>query len=97
MPVDVFGYRHFLIEADDIQRAVTFYQDVFGLHLLLALERRAFFWLEKDKLIEFCSIVPEKYGLARGAGFPCLSFDPFGNRIQVVTVEEARLALWIVP
>jgi catechol 2,3-dioxygenase-like lactoylglutathione lyase family enzyme len=43
MSVKVYGINHIAIEVDDIERAVAFYQDVFGLEKLDEGEGDAFF------------------------------------------------------
>ena len=43
MSVKVYGINHIAIEVDDIEKAVEFYQDVFGLEKLDEGEGDAFF------------------------------------------------------
>ncbi|CAF0695339.1 VOC family protein [Candidatus Methylacidithermus pantelleriae] len=123
MPVRVFGCNHIAIEADDMEKAIAFYQDVFGLELLKEGEGDAFFRLgehqflaifrvdqiqpdrkrhfgiivrDERQLAEVRRKVTEEYGLSLEPPFRCDFRDPFGNRIQVVTLEDESL-VWLLP
>jgi catechol 2,3-dioxygenase-like lactoylglutathione lyase family enzyme len=123
MAVQVFGCNHVAIEADDIEKAVAFYQDVFGLEKLSGGEGDAFFKLgehqflaifrvhslqadrkkhfgiivrDEAQLAEVREKITRKYGLSLEPPFRCDFRDPFGNRIQVVTLEDESL-VWLLP
>jgi len=51
MSVHVYGINHIAIEVDDIERAVAFYQDVFGLEKLDEGEGDAFFKLGEHQFL----------------------------------------------
>jgi catechol 2,3-dioxygenase-like lactoylglutathione lyase family enzyme len=51
MSVKVYGCNHIAIEVDDIEKAVSFYQDVFGLEKLDEGEGDAFFRLGEHQFL----------------------------------------------
>ena len=51
MPVRVFGCNHIVIEVDDVEKAVEFYQDVFNLKLKDEGEGDAFFELGNHQFL----------------------------------------------
>lgn len=51
MSVKVYGCNHIAIEVDDVERAVAFYQDVFGLEKLDEGEGDAFFKLGEHQFL----------------------------------------------
>src|SRR5438132_13521723 len=63
MSVNVYGVNHVAIEACDIEKAVTFYQDVFGLKKLDEGEGDAFFKIGEHQFLamfERKDMKPEK-------------------------------------
>lgn len=51
MSVQVYGINHVAIEVDDVEKAVAFYQDVFGLEKLDEGEGDAFFKLGEHQFL----------------------------------------------
>ena len=51
MSVKVYGINHIAIEVDDIEKAVAFYQDVFGLEKLHEGEGDAFFKIGEHQFL----------------------------------------------
>ncbi len=51
MSVKVYGCNHIAIEVDDVERAVAFYKDVFGLEQLSEGEGDAFFKLGEHQFL----------------------------------------------
>src|SRR5579863_9845582 len=51
MSIRVYGINHIAIEVDDIERAVTFYQDVFNLEKLEEGEGDAFFKIGEHQFL----------------------------------------------
>lgn len=51
MTVQVYGCNHLAIEVDDIEKAVTFYQDVFNLEKMRGGEGDAFFKLGEHQFL----------------------------------------------
>lgn len=51
MSVKVYGINHLAIEVDDIEKAVAFYQDVFGLEKLDGGEGDAFFKIGEHQFL----------------------------------------------
>src|SRR5438445_11210066 len=51
MSVQVYGCNHLAIEVDDIEKAVAFYQDVFGLEKMDRGEGDAFFKLGEHQFL----------------------------------------------
>jgi catechol 2,3-dioxygenase-like lactoylglutathione lyase family enzyme len=51
MSVQVYGCNHVAIEVDDVEKAVAFYRDVFGLEKLDAGEGDAFFKLGEHQFL----------------------------------------------
>ena len=55
MPVQVYGCNHIVIEVTDAKKAVKFYEDVFGLHMLRGGEGAAWCKLGEHQF-------PERFG-----------------------------------
>ena len=56
MPVRVFGCNHIVIEVDDVEKAVEFYQDVFNLKLKDEGEGDAFFELGNHQFLAIFNV-----------------------------------------
>ncbi|MBV8117447.1 MAG: VOC family protein [Candidatus Eremiobacteraeota bacterium] len=63
MSVKVYGINHVAIEVDDVERAVAFYQDVFGLEKLDEGEGDAFFKIGEH---QFLAMFERKGAVVRG-------------------------------
>src|SRR5215204_5889456 len=79
MSVKVYGCNHVAIEVDDVEKAVKFYQDVFGLEKLDEGEGDAFFKLGEHQFLAMF----EKKGMR-----PDTSNHHFGIMVR----DEAQIA-----
>lgn len=123
MAVRVYGINHIAIDVTDIKKAVSFYEDVFGLKKLDEGEGDAFFKIGEHQFLAMFEVekiaptktrhfglivrdesqieavrqkIQNKYGLKLIPGFRCDFRDPFGNRVQVVDLQDESL-VWLLP
>src|SRR6266567_752764 len=98
MSVQVYGCNHVAIEVDDVEKAVTFYKDVFDLDKVQRANMRHFGIMVRDEtqLEEVRKKLTEKYKLKLEPPFRCDFHDPWGNRIQVVDLHDESL-VWLLP
>ncbi len=68
MSVQVYGCNHVAIEVDDIEKAVEFYQDVFGLEKLRGGEGDAFFKLGEHQFLAMFEVDRVEPGNGRHFG-----------------------------
>jgi catechol-2,3-dioxygenase len=79
MSVEVFGCNHVAIEVGDIEKAITFYTDVFGLKKLDDGEGDAFFKLGEHQFLAMF----ERKGMAP---------NETNNHFGIMVRDEAQLA-----
>jgi catechol 2,3-dioxygenase-like lactoylglutathione lyase family enzyme len=82
MSVKVYGINHIAIEVDDIEKAVAFYQDVFGLEKLDEGEGDAFFKIGEHQFLAMFEV--EKVQLDRTRHFGLIVRD----KAQLSEVRE---------
>src|ERR1700758_2303225 len=68
MSVQVYGCNHIAIEVDDVEKAVTFYQDVFNLEKLDEGEGDAFFKLGEHQFLAMFEVEEIKQDHVRHFG-----------------------------
>lgn len=68
MPVTVYGINHIAIEVTDIDKAVTFYEDVFGLKKLDEGEGDAFFQIGAHQFLALFAVAAMKPDRTRHFG-----------------------------
>lgn len=82
MAVQVYGCNHIAIEVDDVEKAVAFYQDVFGLEKLDEGEGDAFFKLGEHQFLAMFEV--ENVRRSRVAHFGLMVRD----EAQVAEIRE---------
>ncbi len=82
MAVQVYGCNHVAIEVDDVERAVAFYQDVFGLEKLDQGEGDAFFKLGEHQFLAMFKVDKARPSGARHFGIMVR------NEQQIAEVRE---------
>jgi catechol 2,3-dioxygenase-like lactoylglutathione lyase family enzyme len=92
MSVHVYGINHVAIEVDDVEKAVAFYEDVFGLEKLDEGEGDAFFKIGEHQFLAIFEVDEVRLGKR----FRCDFRDPWGNHIQVVDLHDESL-VWLLP
>jgi catechol 2,3-dioxygenase-like lactoylglutathione lyase family enzyme len=94
MSVKVYGCNHIAIEVDDVEKAVEFYQDVFGLEKLDEGEGDAFFRLGEHQFLAMFEV--DKVMPSRTRHFGLLVRD----EAQIAEVREKitqKYALRLIP
>ncbi len=68
MSIKVYGINHIAIEVDDIEKAVAFYQDIFGLEKLNEGEGDAFFKIGEHQFLAMFEVKEKQPDHARHFG-----------------------------